>query len=232
MLSIAIVQRKVISCNSANKSCLLQVVHKKAIAALTKFCDFFGIESHFQLNTVSTIRLCSPPSNIEQLTFLKPFPSEVITVFLKSPNETRTSTIKFGEDISEYTFQSGTSIEVHIYCCITSHWLIATEVKIYGNKKLDQGDFKINWRPLKGANMSSNAFCMHFEETVKQFIDLRDQSLWKAIELSEKPPIKSSWSKHNLKENYRFFLFFFCTIQTFPDISMVIVQARIQNESK
>ena len=140
---------------------------------------------------------------------MKPFPSEVITVFLKSPNETRTSTIKFGEDISEYTFQSGTSIEVHIYCCITSHWLIATEVKIYGNKKLDQGDFKINWRPLKGANMSSNAFCMHFEETVKQFIDLRDQSLWKAIELSEKPPIKSSWSKHNLKENYCFFLFFF-----------------------
>ena len=57
--------------------------------------------------------------------------------------------------------------------------------------------------------MSSNAFCMHFEETVKQFIDLRDQSLWKAIELSEKPPIKSSWSKHNLKENYWFFLFFF-----------------------
>ena len=41
MLSIAVVQTKVISCNSANKSCLLQVVHTKAIAALTQFCDFF-----------------------------------------------------------------------------------------------------------------------------------------------------------------------------------------------
>ena len=40
-LSIAVVQTKVISCNSANKSCLLQVVHTKAIAALTQFCDFY-----------------------------------------------------------------------------------------------------------------------------------------------------------------------------------------------
>ena len=40
MFSIAVVQTKVISCNSANKSCLLQVVHTKAIAALTQFCDF------------------------------------------------------------------------------------------------------------------------------------------------------------------------------------------------
>ena len=40
MFSIAEVQTKVINCNSANKSCLLQVVHTKAIAALTQFCDF------------------------------------------------------------------------------------------------------------------------------------------------------------------------------------------------
>ena len=33
-------QTKVISCNSANKSCIFQVVHTKAIAALTQFCDF------------------------------------------------------------------------------------------------------------------------------------------------------------------------------------------------
>ena len=36
-------QTKVIFCNSANKSCLLQVVHTKAIAALTQFCDFFSL---------------------------------------------------------------------------------------------------------------------------------------------------------------------------------------------
>ena len=41
MFSIVVVQTKVISYNSANKSCLLQVVHTKAIAALTQFCDFF-----------------------------------------------------------------------------------------------------------------------------------------------------------------------------------------------
>ena len=41
MFSIAEVQTLVICCNSANKSCLLQVVHTKAIAALTQFCDFF-----------------------------------------------------------------------------------------------------------------------------------------------------------------------------------------------
>ena len=40
MFFIALVQTKAISCNSANKSCLLQVVHPKAIAALTQFCDF------------------------------------------------------------------------------------------------------------------------------------------------------------------------------------------------
>ena len=41
MFSIVVVQTKVISCNSANKSCLLQVVHPKDIAALTQFCDFY-----------------------------------------------------------------------------------------------------------------------------------------------------------------------------------------------
>ena len=40
MFSIAEMQTKVIFCNIANKSCLLQVVHTKAIAALTQFCDF------------------------------------------------------------------------------------------------------------------------------------------------------------------------------------------------
>ena len=43
MFSIAEVQTKVINCNSANKSCLLQVVHTKAIAALTQFCAFFNL---------------------------------------------------------------------------------------------------------------------------------------------------------------------------------------------
>ena len=42
MFSIAEVQTKVINSSSANKSCLLQVVHKKAIAALTQFCDFLN----------------------------------------------------------------------------------------------------------------------------------------------------------------------------------------------
>ena len=40
MFSIAVMQTKVICCNSANKSCILQVLHTKAIAALTQFCDF------------------------------------------------------------------------------------------------------------------------------------------------------------------------------------------------
>ena len=44
MFSIAVVQTKIISCNSTNKSCLLQVVHTKAIAALTQFCDFFFLD--------------------------------------------------------------------------------------------------------------------------------------------------------------------------------------------
>ena len=41
MLSIAVVQTKVINYKSANKSCFLQDVHTKAIAALTQFCDFY-----------------------------------------------------------------------------------------------------------------------------------------------------------------------------------------------
>ena len=58
--------------------------------------------------------------------------------------------------------------------------------------------------------MSSNAFRMHFEETVKQFIDLRDQSLRKAIELSEKPGI--------ILKKYHFFVFFSLCDTNFPDI--------------
>ena len=41
MFSVAEVQAKVFNCHSTNKSCLLQVVHTKAIAALTQFCDFY-----------------------------------------------------------------------------------------------------------------------------------------------------------------------------------------------
>ena len=43
MFFIALVQTKAISCNSANKSFLMEVVHTKAISALTQFCDFFII---------------------------------------------------------------------------------------------------------------------------------------------------------------------------------------------
>ena len=44
MFSIAEVQTKVIHCNCANRSCLLRVVHTKAIAALTQFCDFLMVD--------------------------------------------------------------------------------------------------------------------------------------------------------------------------------------------
>ena len=39
-MSNAVMQTKVINCNIANKSCLLQLVHTKAIAASMQFCDF------------------------------------------------------------------------------------------------------------------------------------------------------------------------------------------------
>ena len=42
MFSIAVVQTKVISCNSANKSFIWQEVHTKAIASLMQFCDFYS----------------------------------------------------------------------------------------------------------------------------------------------------------------------------------------------
>ena len=37
------------SCNSANKSCILQVVHTKAIAASTQFCDFWYVITKLKL---------------------------------------------------------------------------------------------------------------------------------------------------------------------------------------
>ena len=46
MFSIAEVKTKAINCSSANKSCLLQVVHTKAIADLTQFCDFLCNSLH------------------------------------------------------------------------------------------------------------------------------------------------------------------------------------------
>ena len=54
IFSVAEGQTIVINCNSANKSCLLQVVHTKAIAALTQFCDFFTLFTflHFKNHIV------------------------------------------------------------------------------------------------------------------------------------------------------------------------------------
>jgi len=54
MFSIAVV----ISSNSAKKSCLLQVVHKKAIAALTQLCDFFF--ANFNLFNSTKLILLDP----------------------------------------------------------------------------------------------------------------------------------------------------------------------------
>ena len=47
IFSVAEGQTIVINCNSANKSCLLQVVHTKAIAALTQSCDFLLFHTEF-----------------------------------------------------------------------------------------------------------------------------------------------------------------------------------------
>ena len=55
MFSIAVVQTKVITCNSANKGCLFQVVRTKAVAALTQFCDF----QTYQLTNEVTLRCSS-----------------------------------------------------------------------------------------------------------------------------------------------------------------------------
>ena len=41
-MSIAVVQTKVINCNGVSKSCLLQAMHTKAIAALIQFCNFLA----------------------------------------------------------------------------------------------------------------------------------------------------------------------------------------------
>ena len=57
-LSIAIVQTKVINCNSANKSCLFQVVHTKAIAALTQFCDFSSLDFETFVFCFICVMLC------------------------------------------------------------------------------------------------------------------------------------------------------------------------------
>ena len=51
MFAFAFVQTKVISCNSANKNCLFQVMNTKAIAALMQFCDFYNIINEGQRGT-------------------------------------------------------------------------------------------------------------------------------------------------------------------------------------
>ena len=61
-LSNAVVQTKVVNCNSANKSCQLQLVHTKAIAASTQFCDFsfLGFYSAFLVLLIPVLILLGP----------------------------------------------------------------------------------------------------------------------------------------------------------------------------
>ena len=69
IFSIAEVQTLVICCNSANKSCLLQVVHTKAITALTQFCDFFNCSLTYILGRwlLKTLRIFSPICEVDIL---------------------------------------------------------------------------------------------------------------------------------------------------------------------
>ena len=53
-------QTKVINWNCANKSCLSQVVHTKAIAALTQLCDFFASTSKFYYKSRTSFQIFSP----------------------------------------------------------------------------------------------------------------------------------------------------------------------------
>ena len=80
MFSFAEVQTKAINCISANKSCLLRVVHTKAIAALTQFCDFFNLKFlKLQIFSISKI-LLKPISIHPKIT------SEIIQIWKKSQN--------------------------------------------------------------------------------------------------------------------------------------------------
>ena len=49
---IAVLQTKVINCNSANKSCLFQGMHTKGIVALTQFCHFLDLVKPFRLSQI------------------------------------------------------------------------------------------------------------------------------------------------------------------------------------
>ena len=70
LFSIAEVQTKVINCNSANKSCLLQVVHTKIIAALTQFCDFLFFVISDSIIAYSSRKIISKEKQIENISFL------------------------------------------------------------------------------------------------------------------------------------------------------------------
>ena len=71
IFSVAEGQTIVINCNSANKSCLLQVVHTKAIAALTQFCDFFCVFF------VKNLPLQTPPLPLMHVSYQFPIDEQV-----------------------------------------------------------------------------------------------------------------------------------------------------------
>ena len=74
-VAIAVLQTKVINCNSANKSCLFQVMHTKAIAALTQFCDFFVL-------SVAKVSIEKGP-NLQEVTSGNLFQNSTIKLILK-----------------------------------------------------------------------------------------------------------------------------------------------------
>ena len=103
MFSIAEGQAKVINCNSANKSCLLQVVHTKAITALTQFCDYFYRQLKERLLSVALI-VCLAlaifyfPTNIVQNLVWNQ------NMFMKFPNPSLTLSLCFSE-VSVHSFE-------------------------------------------------------------------------------------------------------------------------------
>ena len=73
MFSIAVVQKKNISCHCANKSCLLQVVHTKAIAALTQLCDFYYPVWSLNTQISFSYGTDSPKTKLDQCCFTGKF---------------------------------------------------------------------------------------------------------------------------------------------------------------
>ena len=107
-----------------------------------------------------------------------------ITVFFNSTEE-KEAVIHCSGSSDAHTFVSGTTLELPLFCSITSNWWNVTGIVINSDEEKELGveEFALKWTPIQ-VSYNASGELENMESAVKRFIKARNEAIEKGQSLS------------------------------------------------